>query len=798
MRRKILAVILVFLTSCFLLAAEEDEWYWEQPITKIDFSGLKNIKKSDLSGVVSPFIDKPFSDDVYNDILDRLYALDYFDEITPYAKHASKSNSNVLLVFEVVERPVIKEINFNGNKKIRNGELREQIKLKASDIYIESKALIDERIIRNHYLKKGYTASSVTHNIEEDPDGGIILNFEITEGLSTVIKEINFTGNTIFSARALKGKISLKEAGFLKDGAYQPSMLEQDKQTIASYYHEKGYADATVVDVVIDGEDNIEKQRNELTITFVIQEGAKYTYGGLTVSGNQVFSTQELIKSQKLKVGAVYNETKFQEDIRNIVNVYYENGYMSNEFYPVASKDSDRHEISYELNIREHERSHIENVIIKGNTKTKEYVISREIPITAGDVYSKAKIETGLRSLMNLRYFSNVLPEVQQGSEDKLVDLIVNVEETSTSSFNFGLTFSGATDPNQIPISLFLKLENSNLWGEGKTLSASTTISNTEQSVDLTYSQNWIGSYPIAFAQSIAVSHSTVSVPYSFWNSSLDYNQQYYYMNYQNWAATLSSGITRRWIPDYAIISASAGISNSLSRNIFDENVYIPLDYNVSLNANRWGLSNSVYTSLSVDNRDLSYDPTKGWFGSQRFTWHGLIPGLEKEMYLRSDTKLEGYLKLLHIPFSEAWSLRLVLAGYTGLSLQLPTYSSIGDGNKLYIDGMFNGRGWNDIYNQAKGMAMLSNKLELRMPIVPGVIGVDFFWDAAAIKDTASDLSNLSLNDFYFSYGPAIRFLIPQFPLHLLFAWKYRIIDGVHQFDDSPFNFVLSFSITNN
>jgi len=799
MYRKILSVLLVLTTlTAFMWSQEDDsEWYWDQPISKVEFSGLKNIKKSDLTGIISSFIDQPFTDQTYNDMLDRLYALDYFDDITPYAKHASKSNSNVLLVFEVVERPVIKTVNFNGNKKIRNGELRDQIKLKTSDIYIESKALMDERILRNYYLQKGYTASSVTHFIEESEDGGIILNFQIKEGSSTVVKEINFIGNTIASARALKSKLTTKEAGIFKDGAYQPAMIEQDKMVITSYYRERGYADVTIVDVKIDGEENTAKQRNELTVTFVIQEGSRYTYGGLRLAGNEVFSTEELTRGQKLHVGAIYNETKFQEDLRIITNAYYENGYMSNEFYPVPVKDSDRHEISYDLTIREHTRSHVENVIIKGNNKTKEYVISREIPVTPGDVYSKDKIENGLRNLMNLRYFSNVIPEAQQGSEENLVDLIINVEETTTSSFNFGLTFSGTTDPNTIPISLFLKLENSNLWGEGKTISTSTTISNTEQSLDFTYSQNWIGSLPISFTQGLSIGHSQTTVPYNYWTPSLDLSQKYYYMNYQDWSATLSSGLSRRWTPDYAILSLAGGLSTTVSKNIYDEGVYIPVDYNISLNANRWGVGNSIYASFSVDNRDLSYDPTKGWFGSQRVAWYGLIPGLEREMYLRTDTKLEGYLKLFNFQITESYALRLVMANYTGLSMQFPTTTGISDGSKLYIDGMFNGRGWNNIYKKAKGMAMISNKFELRMPLVPGILGADFFWDAAAVKPTVSDLSNLNLNDFYFSYGPAIRFLLPQFPLHLLFAWKYQIIDGVPRFDENPFNFVLSFCITN-
>ena len=108
-----------------------------------------------------------------------------------------------------------------------------------------------------------------------------------------------------------------------------------------------------------------------------------------------------------------------------------------------------------------------------------------------------------MRNLMNLQYFSNIIPEPQQGSEENLVDLVWTVEEQSTSNIQFGMTFSGITEPNTLPISLFLKIENSNLFGEGKTISSSVTASNTEQSIDFSYSQNWIGNNPIGFSQSL-------------------------------------------------------------------------------------------------------------------------------------------------------------------------------------------------------------------------------------------------------------------------------------------------------
>lgn len=796
MHRKVFACLFFVLVSVFSLTAQDSEWYWNQPISKIDFSGLDNVRKSDLQGITSAFIDKPFTEDTYNEILDRLYALDYFEDITPYAKHDTKDETKVLLVFEVVERPVIKSVLFSGNKKVRNGELREQIKIKASDIFIEAKVLVDERNIRNYYLQKGYTTSSVSHTIEER-DGEIVVTYNITEGNSSVIREINFSGNTIASSRALKNKISLKELGLFKDGAYQPSTLEQDKQTIAKYYHERGYADATVLDVKIDITPNEEKQRDELSILFIIQEGVQYTYSGIRISGNEVFTKEELLKNQKLKSGSVYNETKFQEDLTSITNVYYENGYMSNEFYPVPVKDADRHEISYDFTIREHTRSHVENIIVKGNSKTKDYVITREIPITPGDTFSNDKIINGMRNLMNLRYFSNVVPEVQQGAEANLVDLVFSVEEQSTSSIQFGLTFTGTVDPGTLPISFLLKVENSNMWGEGRTLSAGVNGSNTNQSIDFSYSQNWIGSLPIAFGISLSLGHSITNGFTNFWTPQLELVQDRFTMSYDDWNATLSTNLARRWTPNYAIFTLTGGLSTTLQRNVYNESISVPVDTGISLYANRWGISNSVYGQFSLDNRDINYDPSKGWFMSQRFSWHGLIPYYEKEFFLKSDTKLEGYLKLFDLPVSEKWSFKMVFAAYTGITTILPC-AEVSDGNKAYIDGMINARGWTDVYKETKGMFMLSNRLELRVPLVPGILGIDGFWDAATVKPRIQDISNISMNDFYFSFGPGIRFLLPQLPLHLVFAWRYRVIDGVPQFAKSPFQFVLSFNIVNN
>lgn len=801
-KKNLVKVVLVLslIFSAADIFAEDDSWFWGKPISQITFQGLNTVKKSDVLGVVNSFIGQNFTEDVYSQMLDRLYGLAYFEEVEPFAKHDPNNADKVLIVFSVKEHPQILSVNFKGNKKIRNNELRENITIKAGEIFVESNVLMEERAIRDLYIKKGYMNAKVESKIE-DTGSGMNIVFNINEGGSTIITEIKFKGNSIVSEKTLKGKLSLKQAGFLKDGAFQQSKLETDKQAIVQYYTSRGYIDARVLDVLQDIKFNEEKERDEVVLTFIIQEGAQYNYNGLKISGNEIFSTEKLESLVKIKKGSVFNQVKFQEGIAAISNLYYENGFMENQFYPNMNKDVEKKTVSYELMITERSRSHIENIIIKGNTKTKEEVILRELPFKEGDVFSRDKIMSGLRNLYNTQYFSSVVPEPVSGSEANLVDLVISVEEQSTISLQFGMTFSGIENPDDLPIALFAKWQNSNLRGEGRNISVGANIATTEQSVDFSYGQNWLFNKPIQFSESLSFSHyNTSALAATFVNSGY-FDDNYYYTKLQSWGGSLNTSFGRRWFPNFAILTLSGGITNSLSTNIYSENTYIPLDVGISKNANRLGLKNALFGSISLDNRDINYDPSTGWFVNERLAWYGLLPGVEKEFYLRSDTKAEAYLKLFDIPlFNNFWNFKGVLAFSTQFTAIFPVPGSLfGDSSKVYIDGMFNARGWTNIYNDqsARGKSMLSNRVELRIPIFQGVIGLDGFFDMCAVKNSVSDMfTNLKVDDFYFSFGPGIRFLVPQFPLHLLFANCFRIVDGDVQWGDT-WKFVLSFNMTN-
>ncbi len=827
MRTKLIALLLMLFCIGGVFAQVSEDWYQNKPIRTISFVGLKNVARSELDGLFSSYLGKSFNDERYWEILQKLYALEYFNDITPVALPGNPERTSVLLQFTVTEKPVIKNIKFIGNKKIRNADLLEKVTLKEGDIYNDLKSRLDERAVRDFYLEKGYANIKVSSEAVPNSDNTLTLQFTLTEGKQTVVSAINFEGNSVMATKTLKNVLSLKEAKLLSSGTFREVMLEADKAAIKSYYNERGYVDAVVESVLREVDSETSPDKNLLKLTFVIKEGEQYAYGGTVIEGNKIFTTTELLDKIRLKEGDILNLNRFNEGYQAVADVYFENGYTSNYINRSEKRDNDRKKISYVISIVESARSHIEHIIIKGNTKTKENVIMREFSLESGDIFSKSKLLDSVRNLYNLRYFSAVAPDLVPGSEANLVDVVIALEEQSTASVQFGVTFSGVTDADAFPLSVFIQWEDKNLFGKGQTVSANVTASPDTQSVALGFSENWFLGSPLTVSFNLSASHKQLyayqDVLFPIFDDSF-YNangivpdpftslEEYknassindaYRMKYDRWEYGIGTSTGYRWFPGFATATLRGGVNFSIVQNFYDSQLYRPADKGIRDQNGKWGLSNSVWSRISLDKRDLNYDPSSGWFASEQVTFYGLIPKLETEYYMRSDLKAEGYLTLLDYPLTNVWNLKFVIAAYSGLSFLRPVGGEpISDANKLYIDGMFIGRGWSTLYatSTARGDMMINHWVELRMPLAPGVLAADFYFDAVAVKPTLNDISSLALNDYYFSYGPGLRFSIPQFPLRLMFSNTFRIQDGKFEWGNGKgpdWKFVLSFNIAN-
>jgi len=720
--------------------------------------------------------------------------------------------NEVIIRFSVVERPTVSRINFVGNSGIRRNELLETVTLKVNDVATQVKLRMDELAIINKYLEKGYPDIKVSSETQPGNNSTLIVVFNIEEGEKIAIESFLFEGNSIFSSRTLQKQLSLKTKGIIADGAFQEAKLIADKQALAQYYRDRGYSDADVIDVAQEVRKDA-KGNNLMTITFRIYEGRLYTFGGITFEGNRIFTTERLSGLVFSKVGEIVNDRKIQSDLMRVSDLYYENGYIFNRIEPIPDRDPETGVISFNVLIVERPRAHIENILVKGNNKTRDSVILREIPLEPGDVFSKTKVMDGLRNLYNLQYFSGINPETPPGSTDALMELVFNVEEQPTTDVQFGFTFSGSSDPSTFPVSIMAKWNDRNIRGTGNIVGAEVSASPDTQTFSAQYTQRWIFGLPFSGSFDFTVQHMRRRAamsnresyfhgdePYAFpdpFDSYEEYSRadkippDEYLMPYNQWHLSLGIGSGYRWLTRLGNLGIGGGFRVGMLLNAFDNDLYRPFDPILREENNKWSPATSVWTSISLDQRDVYYDPSRGYYGIQRLGWYGLM-GFEKEHYIKTDTKAEWFYTLFNIPVSDNWSFKAVFGIHSGLSFILPQpqldQPYIEKANMLAVDGMFIGRGWTSEYHR-KGFALWENWAEIRIPLAPGIISWDFFFDAAGVKDSPraffkefsnDDESAFGYNTFFmrFSFGGGFRFTIPQFPFRFSLAKRFLVRDG--------------------
>jgi outer membrane protein insertion porin family len=249
---------------------------------------------------------------------------------------------------------------------------------------------------------------------------------------------------------------------------------------------------------------------------------------------------------------------------------------------------------------------------------------------------------------MNLQYFSNVIPDMVPGSAESLMDLEFTVEEQPTTDVALGMTYSGSSDPDDFPLSLQLRLNDRNFLGYGNMAGIELSASPTIQSVTLQYTQQWLFGLPLSggfdFTVLHAVRQAAMANQHFYFNGDETYAYpdgfdsygEYvgasklppsaYRMEYDQLSFSLGFSTGYRFSTFLGNLGVGGGIRSGIVRNDYNANIYRPFDPTVRAGNNTWTPANSVYTTVSLDQRDIFYDPTKGYYGVQRFGFYGLLP----------------------------------------------------------------------------------------------------------------------------------------------------------------------------
>ncbi|WP_342740827.1 outer membrane protein assembly factor BamA [Bradyrhizobium sp. B117] len=398
------------------------------------------------------------------------------------------------IIVSVVENPVIGRIAFEGNKKIKDEQLTSEVQSKARGTFSRAMVQSDTLRIAEIYRRSGRYDVRVTPEIIEQPNNRVDLIFTIDEGAKTGVKSIEFVGNNAFSSYRLRDVIKTRESNllsFLASGdIYDPDRVEADRDLIRRFYLKNGFADVQVVAALTE----YDPEKKGFNVTFKIEEGAQYRVGAVDLrSSIPNFDPSSMRSYSRVNVGSLYNVESVEKSVEEMQIEASRRGYAFAVVRPGGDRNFEAHTVSVVFNIDEGPRTYIERINLRGNTRTRDYVIRREFDISEGDAYNRALVDRAERRLKNLDYFKTVKITTEPGSSSDRVILIVDMEEKSTGDFSVSGGYS-TTDGALAEVSV----SERNLLGRGLFAKASVTYGQYARGYSLSFVEPYLLDYRVA------------------------------------------------------------------------------------------------------------------------------------------------------------------------------------------------------------------------------------------------------------------------------------------------------------
>ena len=398
------------------------------------------------------------------------------------------------LVVRVEENPMVNQVNFEGNKEVKDTDLAKETELRERMMFTRAKVVSDVNRIIAVYRRAGYYGVKVSPKIIRLPQNRVDLVYEINEGDETKVKKLEFVGNTAFSDNQLKSVVGTQQYSwwrfFNKNDTYDPDRLEYDKELLRRYYLRNGFADVQVVsaDAVLapDG--------SGFTITYTIEEGPRYKVADVAVNvGEAQLESADLIKKVRTGVGDYYDATRVDKTVESLTLEASRQGFVFARVNPDVQRNEGQNTLNITYNIVEGPRTYIERIDIVGNYRTEDEVIRRELMLYEGDAFNRVMIERARRRLTALDYFEKIdFREEDGGAPDRVV-LVVQVTEKSTGSINFSIGYS-TTDYVVGSVSL----QERNFLGKGYDVKVDTSIGWTRQNVNFSFTNPYFLGLPIS------------------------------------------------------------------------------------------------------------------------------------------------------------------------------------------------------------------------------------------------------------------------------------------------------------
>jgi outer membrane protein insertion porin family len=704
-------------------------------IVSIRASGFVNVDSIVVVRTFGLSVGQPYDSNDVGDGVKRLYASGLYTDVNVLD---TSVEGGVALEVQVKERPRVKEIRFDGAKKIEAKTLKTKITTADGQMLDTGTLELDQGKIRDAYADEGYADAKVTSQVTPAGPGAVDVTFRIEEGPKLKVKGIVVhasRGTLSLEPSQITGSMKSKPPGFLRGGTYKPSQLEQDETQIRLLLHSRGFKDGEVDSIrpveTADGKGVI--------LNVYIREGPRYTFGQVVWSGNTAIPTEALEAATTTRMYSPYSETAVQKTLEAAYALYQERGYL---FLNIEPRFHDHGTVvDVEYVVQEGARSRVASLDIVGNTYTKENVIRREASVRPGDTFRRSSLIRTQRDIYALGFFQDVNVDYQPTGDSADINLTLKIKEKQTGTASAGAGFSSSTG-----ITGFIQLGHNNLFGNGQSVQLHLERGAKRNVFEVSYTDPWYHDTP-------------TTVGFSLFNT--ERNLDVY--DRRDVGGGIRVGRPIPW-PDFTRVLVSYDLRNVTLFNFVPPAVGESSSL-TDLRLTHWPqLVSSVTFTFNRGSTDSPFYPTRGSLVTWINTFAGGPLGGQEEYY-KGVFNIKSY-TMLQKPFV------LMLRGRAGFlgGATTPEYEFFRLGGTT-VDYL---RGYPDYYivprenivtNSAGqvverypgGRKMLIAGAEIQFPIAEPVHGLFFYEEG----NTWNSMQDFNLSDMYRAYGFGVRFEVP-------------------------------------
>lgn len=475
--KKLLLLVLFFFAFSFDAAAQIKE----KIVERIEIKGIMRIEPE----TVLTYLMLRKGDEVSNERLDKglksLFSTGLFADVR-------LSMNDGVLVVDLVENPIVNEISFEGNKKLKKQQLEDELTLRPRSVFTRSKIRRDTQRILELYKRLGRYSAQVEPKIIERSQNRLDVVFEIDEGAPTFIRKINFIGNKSFSSNELEEQLLSKEnrwyRWFTSMDTYDPDRFAYDQELLRRFYLRQGYMDFNVVSATAE----LSPNKEDFYLTLVIDEGPRYKIGKIdVVSELKGLEPDSVAQEISVKSGGWYNNIKIENSELALINAVGAKGFPFVDVSSETKKQEGKDSVDLVFKIKEGQHLFIDEIRITGNNRTQDRVIRREFRFAEGDAYSPTKIRRSKQRIENLNYFDQVLMDIEQSEDapDRAV-LKTEVSEKSTGALKLGVGWSSYDGPLAE-----ISLQENNFLGTGRRVGVSASVAENKTLFDISFVEPW-------------------------------------------------------------------------------------------------------------------------------------------------------------------------------------------------------------------------------------------------------------------------------------------------------------------